>query len=349
MKNRLIGITAAALVLSLSACASDTTQEATDNGSAASTESSLLTVANVVSGTLGDSGFFDDAEKGMVELQVEGHQTTTLQAEVNNPAQWKSNLESVSTGNWDIAIVGTFQMQDILIETAAKYPEQKFIIYDAPVEAPNVASIVYKQNEAAFLAGVLAATATSDTTSFPLSSGSKKVGLVGGMDIPVINDFLYGFRAGVEAVDPSIEVLVSYVGSFNDSAKGYDQGKAMFDQGADVVFQVAGGAGLGALQAAKDANKYGIGVDSNQNDLQPGHVLASSLKNIGNSLVTAVNAAQEGTLDWGSTTAYGLSNDGVGLDYANNGNTVPQAVQDLINQFKQDIIDGKITVPTTLG
>jgi basic membrane protein A len=346
MKKRMIGVLAAsaALALGLSACSGSS-----GGTSTTSAGGGKLSVALAVNGALGDQGFFDDAQRGMVQLKKEGHKTQTLQADVNNPAQWKSNLESVSTGSWSLAVAGTSQMTDIMTATAKKFPAQKFIIFDTVVNAPNVASITYKQNEGSFLAGVLAAYAATDKSSFPLSSGSKTVGVVGGMDIPVINDFVVGFKAGVKAVDSSIKVEVSYVGSFSDSAKGYDQAKAMYADGADVVFQAAGGSGIGVLQAAKDANKYAIGVDQNQNALQPGHVLASMLKHVGNSLVLAVDAAQAGKLKYGKTTSYGLANDGVGLDFDNNSGIVPDAIVKKIDALKQEVIDGKLTVPSASG
>ncbi len=342
MNARRIGLVAAGAILAVALSACSGGGAATPSGSAGG----KLSVALAVNGALGDQGFFDDAQSGMVKIKDAGHKTTTLQADANNPAQWKANLESLSTGSWGIVIAGTSQMTDIMTAAAKKFPSQHYILFDAVVNAPNVASIVYKQNEGSFLAGVLAGLATTDTKTFPLSKGAKTVGLVGGMDIPVINDFVAGFKEGVKAVDPSIKVIVSYVGSFTDSAKGYDQAKGMFGDGADVVFQVAGGSGIGVLQAAKDANKYAIGVDSNQNALQTGHVLASMLKHVGNSLVLAVQDAENGKLKYGATTAYGLANDGVGLDFANNGGIVPQSIIDKIDGYKQQVIDGKITVPT---
>jgi basic membrane protein A len=310
--------------------------------------SSRSSVVNVINGPLGDQGFFDDAARGMAEIEKDGSRIQNIQSDANNPAQWKSNLESVSNGDWDLVITGTSQMVDILAETALKYPDQDYIIYDSVVDAPNVASIVYKQNEGSYLAGVLAALATTNTEVFPLSSGSKKVGLVGGMDIPVINDFVAGFKKGVETVDPSIQVLVSYVGDFADSNRGFDQATAMYDQGADVVFQVAGGAGIGALKAAEESNKYAIGVDSNQNALHQGHILASMLKNIGVSLKSAVDLYASGDLKFGETAEYGLSNDGVSLTFEDNGDIVPQEVQDQIEDYAQRVIDGEIEVPTAL-
>ncbi len=348
MSKRIIGgLSAAVLALALAACGTDTTPaETSATGAPDAGGSTAPSVANVINGPLGDQGFFDDAARGMALMEASGSKIQNLQADAENPAQWKTNLESVSTGDWDMVIVGTSQMIDILTETAPKYPDQSYIIYDSVVEQPNVASIVYRQNEGAFLAGVLAAQVTMNSDEFPLAAGSKKVGVIGGMDIPVINDFVVGFEKGVESVDPSIEVLVSYVGDFVDANRGYDQATVMYDQGADVVFQVAGGAGLGVLRASEDANRYSIGVDSNQNALHPGHVLASMLKNIGVSLDSAVQAFAAGTLEFGKTTEYGLANNGVSLDFADNEGIVPQSIQDEIAAYVQKVIDGDIEVPT---
>lgn len=362
MKNRLTTGVAifAATALTLAACNGDATEEdpaqdaangteteSTDNG-AAENGSDLPSVVNMVNGPLGDQGFFDDAERGMDMIGEAGNEIQTVQSELENPSQWRTNLESVSTGDWDIVVTGTTQMEDILNETAPKYPDQKYIIYDTVVDQPNVASIVYKQNEGSYLAGVLAALATTDTSTFPMANEDKVIGMVGGMDIPVINDFLEGFRMGAHTVDPDIEVLVSYVGDFADANRGYDQTMAMYDQGADVVFQVAGGAGIGVHTAAEEAGKYSIGVDSNQNPLQEGHILASMLKNIGISIHDAVNASAAGELEYGSVTEYGLANDGVSLTFEDNGDIVPQDIQDLITDYAQRVVDGEIEVPTTL-
>lgn len=329
----------AASVLILAACGSDD-----DNGNGGDG----YRVVNIINGTLGDQGFFDDAGRGMQMIEDRGAEIRNVEAAVDNPAQWRSNLESVSTGEWDIVVTGTSQMQEILDQTAAQYPDQNYIYYDDVVNQPNVASIVYKQNEGSYLAGVLAALVTTNSDDFELATGSGTVGVVGGMDIPVIQDFVAGFRAGVEAVDPSIEVLVSFVGDFADSNRGHDLATAMYNQGADVVFQVAGGAGLGVLTAAQDAERYAIGVDSNQNPNHSGYILASMLKNIGISIDTAVAAAQDGTLEFGVVTEYGLANNGVSLTYEDNGDIVPQEYQDQVAEYAELVISGELEVPTTL-
>src|SRR5690606_20474770 len=213
------------------------------------------------------------------------------------------------------------------------------IIYDSVVEQPNITSIVYRQNEGSFLAGVLEAQVTMNADQFPLATGSKKVGVIDGMDIPDINDFVVGFEQGVELV-------YSLHKDFVDANRGFDQAQAMYNQGADVVFQVAGGAGLGVLRASEESGRYSIGVDSNQNQLHPGHILASMLKNIGVSLDSAVAASIAGELEYGTTTEYGLANDGVSLDFDDNEGIVPQEIQDEVARYAQQVVDGEIEVPT---
>jgi basic membrane protein A len=122
----------------------------------------------------------------------------------------------------------------------------------------------------------------------------------------------------------------------------------MYDQGADVVFQVVGGAGIGVLKAAASAKRYAIGVDSNQNQIQPGYVLASMLKNIGASLVSAVNDSAAGKLKYGETTQYGLANKGVGLDFDNDNNIVPADIKAKVDDYGNQVASGKIQVPTAL-
>jgi len=327
---------AAVAALALSGCSS--------SGGGGGDDEKSYAVANVVNGNLGDQGFFDDSETGMTALKKEGIDTKTLQADANNQSQWKANVESVSTGKYDMVVVGTWQMNDILADAAKKYPKQHYVIYDSAVEGENIASILYAQNEGSFLAGVLAATTVKNQTG--LAKGSKSVGVVGGQDAVPITEFVAGFEAGVKAVDPEMDVQKAFVGDYVNSTKAYDQATAMYQKGAGVVYAVAGQAGLGVLKASKESNKFSIGVDSNQNEIQPGHILASMRKFIGNSIVTAVEADQAGELKYGETTTYNLENDGVGLDFEKNGDLVPADVMKSVEDYKAKIISGEITVPT---
>ncbi len=235
-------------------------------------------------------------------------------------------------------------MHDNLAEVAPQYPDQKYVFFDDQLDLPNVLSVKYAQNDGSYLAGALAGLVTTDTASFPLSKGAKKVGLVAGMDLPVIQDFIVGFKQGVAAVDPSIEVQVAFIGNFNDAQKAYDLTTNVFNNGADIVYNVAGPAGLGILKAAADANKYGIGVDSDQNGLHPQNVVASMLKEIGNSLYDSVHQIRDGKAPFGKLVVYGLKNDGVGLVY--NDALVPQSVKDKIEALKQKVVSGEVTVDT---
>ncbi|MCW2288150.1 BMP family protein [Leucobacter luti] len=341
MNKHIYGAVALAAVaaLALSGCSASGGSDAGGGG-----DKESYAVANVVNGNLGDQGFFDDSETGMTTLKEQGVTTKTLQADANNQSQWKANVESVSTGKYDVVVVGTWQMNDILADAAKKYPKQHYVIYDSMVEGDNIASILYAQNEGSFLAGVLAATTVKNQTG--LAAGAKNVGVVGGQDAVPITEFVAGFEAGVKAVDPEMEVQKAFVGDYVNSTKAYDQATAMYQKGAGVVYTVAGQAGLGALKAAKESNKFAIGVDSNQNQIQPGHILASMRKFIGNSIVTAVDADQNGELKYGETATYNLENDGVGLDFENNDDLVPEDVMKSVEDYKAKIISGEITVPT---
>lgn len=363
-RSRLPAILVGAVV-ALAACSSNNGGASTAASAAASAASSAaasaagssapssvapinFSAALVVSGNLGDKGFFDSAEAGVVRAVNElGITQKTLQASPTDPAQWLQNLQAVSDGSYNVVIAGSTQQHDNVTTAATAHPDQHYIFFDDQVALPNVLSIEYKQNEGSYVAGVLAGLVTTDTADFPLSKGTKTVGLVGGMDIPVINDFVVGFKQGAKSVDSSINVIVSYAGSFSDPNKGYNLTQAMYDQGADIVFAVAGGTGLGVLKASADSNKYSIGVDSDQNGLYPGHVLASMVKRVDNSLFDSIKAAINGTAQWGQLIYYGLQNAGVGLIIDTT--DVPQSVQDKITAATALVANGSVTVDTAIG
>jgi basic membrane protein A len=340
MSRRLFAVLAFAFVpiLLLTACGS---------GSNGTGGSKSIRAALVLPGPLGDKGFFDSAAGGLQRMHDQlGAQTKVLQSDSKNPSDWLQNLQSVSGQNYDLVITGAQPMRDNLSQVAKASPNQKFLYFDDVVKQPNVASIVYKQNEGSFLAGVLAGQVTTDSKAFPLSKKSKKIGFVGGMDIRLINDFLVGFKTGVATIDPGIEVMTSYTGTFSDPQKGFAQAQTMFDQGADLVYAVAGRSGLGVLKAAQGANRYSIGVDSNQNGLYPGHVLASVVKHVDNSLFDLANNYKQGSLVTGKTYTYGLSNNGIGLVLDQK--DVPSSVAGKIDLAQAKVANGQIKVPSAL-
>jgi Uncharacterized ABC-type transport system, periplasmic component/surface lipoprotein len=176
-----------------------------------------------INGTLGDKSFFDSANRGL-EMAVKdlGVDGKVIEGGYD-PAKWQPDLEQLAQGDSEVIIIGTWQMVDAVTAVAPKHPDKKFIIFDTSVDYSkgnlgNVYSILYKQNEASFLVGALAAMIT--TSNMPLANKDKVIGFLGGMDIPVINDFKVGYIQGAKYIDPEVKVLVSYAASFNDPAKG---------------------------------------------------------------------------------------------------------------------------------
>jgi basic membrane protein A len=206
------------------------------------------------------------------------------------------------------------------------------------VDLPNVRSVIFSEQEGSYLVGMLAA----------MASQTGKVGFVGGMDIPLIRKFACGYVQGVKAANPDAEVFQNMTGTtgaaWNDPVKGGELAKSQIDRGADVVYHAAGGTGIGVLQAAADAGMLGIGVDSNQNYLHPGHVLTSMLKRVDNATYDAMMDVQNG--EWTSgIQVMGLAEEGVG--YAvdeNNEELITPEMKTAVEEAKAKIIAGEIEV-----
>lgn len=231
-------------------------------------------------------------------------------------------------------IVGVGFSQGASIEKAAKEnPKMQFAIIDFVVDQPNVQSIVFKEQEGSFLVGMMAA----------LASKSGKVGFIGGMDIPLIRKFQCGFEQGAKYANPKAEVFANMTGTtpaaWNDPTRGGELAKAQFAKGADVIFAAAGGTGMGVYQAAKDNGKLAIGVDSNQNHLQPGTMLTSMVKRVDVAVYNAFKGTKPGI------SSLGLKEGGV--DYAldqHNAKLVTADMKAKVDAAKADIIAGKIKV-----
>jgi basic membrane protein A len=313
-------------------------------GAAYAVAAEKFSAVYVMSDNLGDKGFNDSAAAGFHRAEKEGVRIKLLQASPSDPQLWRQNLEATSnSGTWSAIFTGP-GMHDNLAAVAPKHPDQKYVYFDDELLLPNVLSVKYAQNEGSYLVGALAAAVATDKTTFQLGTGTKKVGIVAGMDLPVIQDFIVGFRQGVATIDPSVDVQVSFIGNFNDAQKAYELTRNMLNGGVDVVYNVAGPAGLGILKAAADANKYAIGVDSDQNGLYPKNVIASMLKQIGNSIYDTSKQIEEGKAPMGTLETYGLKNDGVALVY--NDALVPAAAKAKVEAAKAKVLSGEIKVDT---
>lgn len=319
-----------------------------------------LKVVLYVNGTLGDKSFFDSAARG-VEMAAEefGIRGKVIEGGYD-PARWEPDIAQLCEGDWDIIIAGTWQLQEFLEKYAPQYPEKKFFTYDTSVNydlegMDNVYSILYSQNEGSFLMGALAAIVTK--SSMPAANADLTVGFLGGMDIPVINDFKVGFEEGAKYVDPNVKVLITYAGAFSDPAKGKELTLAMFDQGADITFNVAGETGLGGIDAAKERGRYTLGVDSDQYLLfadtdaeKASYIVTSMMKNVDLSIYRAIKMHLDGTLVYGAAEVLGLAKNGVGV--AENENYTKLVSEDVRNQMKEieeKIISGEIAVGTAFG
>ncbi|TBW39244.1 BMP family ABC transporter substrate-binding protein [Siculibacillus lacustris] len=276
---------------------------------------------------------FNGAEKFHKETSVEFRDF-----EIQNDAQREQALRNFARkGNSPIVAIG-FTQATAIEKVAKEFPDLKFAIVDMVVDLPNVRSIVFKEQEGSYLVGVLAAQA----------SKSKKLGFVGGMDIPLIRKFSCGYVGGAKSIDPKIEVFQNMTGTtgaaWNDPVKGGELAKSQIDRGADVIYHAAGGTGLGVLQAAADAGKLGIGVDSNQNHLHPGKVLTSMLKRVDVAVYDAFADAKADKWTAG-VKVLGLKEGGVGwADDANNKALVTAEARAAVEKAAADIVSGKVVV-----
>lgn len=319
--------------------------------------SDKLKVVLYMNGNLGDRSFFDSAYSGVSRAEKElGIEVRAIEGGYN-PANWAPDVEQLCQGDWDIIICGSYQLQDIVQDLAPLYPDKKFILYDTDVDyslgnLDNVYSILYSQNEGSYLAGVLAALIT--TSNLTYANPQKRIGFIGAMDIPVINDFMVGYRQGAKSVDPQIETLIAYVGDFDDPAKAKELSLAMFDQGVDIAFNGAAASGLGLLDAGAEKKRYTIGVDSDQyllykesNPERASFIVTSMLKNVGESIFRALEMHIAGTLPYGKVENLGIEEKSVGLaDNENFRRVVPQEFFDKIKEAEEGIKSGRIVVDT---
>ncbi len=359
------------LVLSLGACAAPAAPaadsgaaadagDATAEGDAAAPAGEPLNVLLFINGSLGDKSFFDSAQRGIDRAVEElGIEADTIET-TYDATQWEPALvDALANGDYDVVVLGTSNLVEYVQRIAPQYPDVSFIFYDDTVnyeacenQCANVYSMLYKQNEGSYLAGVYAAAMT--TQEMDGMNPDPIIGSVGGQEIPVILDFMVGYEQGARDTNPDIEVIRQFADSWNDPAKGKELAKAQYSQGADIVFQIAGGTGQGVFEAAAEDGKYAIGVDSDQalavadaDPAQAERILTSMLKNIDNSIVRALQLHIEGTLPYGEVENLGIAEGGVGLArneyYEQN---TPDSVKQLVDEAEAKVTSGEIVVET---
>ncbi|MGF7012255.1 basic membrane protein A [Lachnospiraceae bacterium PF1-22] len=317
-----------------------------------------LKICFVVTGQLGDKSFNDSANEGVTRIaETLGCSTKVIEIG-RDQTKWQPTFEDLAEGGeYDIIITNGSNAGELIQNLSGDYPEQKFILFDTEIEGdyPNVYSISYKQNEGSYLAGILAAMVT--TSDMEGVNPDKKIGFIGGSEHPIITDFLVGYIEGAKSVDEDIKVYVSYIGSWDDTAKGKETAIAQFNQGVDITFPAAEQAGLGCVEAAVEMNKYIIGVDSDQAMLfdesgpeKANVILTSVLKEVGNSLVRAIEMEQAGTLEWGTFEKLGLKENGAGIaDNKYYQKNVPDEIKTAVEAGREEVMAGNIVVTSALS
>ena len=386
MKKIFALLLALVMVFSLVACASKTetpatetkteetatettTEEKTEEPAAteetteepAAEEGKVYNVAYLVNGNLGDKSFFDSAEAGLAQLKADGridYVTIEMGGTDEDQPTWLSTLYDVSEdGGYDLIICGTYQMPDYLKEVATQYPDQLYAIFDDTTyvgENKNVVNLSYRQNDMGYLVGVYAACMTVDTNVANINEDAV-VGFVGGVDSPVINDFLIGFIEGAQSVNPDIKVDTRYTNDYVDTAIAKEYGLSMInDNKCDIIWGVAGNAGNGAAEAALETGKaWFIGVDSDQEltfspDLAA-ITLTSGLKNIGNSLVWLFDEWDAGRTYWGQVVELGIAEGGVGIVTDKNYDKLASAeTKAAVEAAQNAILNGEVVVDSAL-
>lgn len=307
-----------------------------------------LKVAVVLHGTLGDKSFFDSAAAGMEKAKADLPVDVKIIELGYDRSKWESGFADAVDGGYDVVIAGTFDMTGFIVKYAPDYPDVKFIDFDdapdfAACTCSNVLGVMYGTSTAGYLAGYAAAKV----------SQSGILGTILGMEFPTVTDFKTGFDQGAKDANPNVQILNAVAGAFNDSAKGKEIALAQLNQGADVIFPIAGSTGLGALQAVMDAKKLAVGVDSDQASIfaaagdqaQADVIFTSVEKKVGESLYIALKGTIDGTQEYGKRIVLGIKDGAVGISKnAQYEKLVPAEIRAEVEAKEKAIIAGEITV-----
>jgi basic membrane protein A len=339
--TRLLLALLAALVLALGACGGDDEESAgeTTTGGAEALKVGL----NTDLGQLNDRGFNQLAYEGLKRAQAElGVQGRVLESK--SASDYVPNMTTLARQGYDLIIGVGFAQGDAIATAAKQFPNTKFVIIDVDQTSlkgkpSNVIGMLFREEQAGYLAGYLAGLKARELNK-------RVVGSVGGFKEPPVDRFIAGYQAGAKAAAPGVKTLNGYSSDWDDQAKCKEIALNQIAAGAQVVFQVAGGCGLGALDAARERSVWGIGVDADQSFLGP-HVLTSALKKVDEGVFRTIESVQDGTWQGGRNVTFSLAQDGVGLG------TISKDVSETdlakLNNVMEQIASGQIQVPRELG
>ena len=311
-------------------CGTTSTEE-----SSAASDIKIGMVADL--GGINDESFNQSAWEGLQQAQKDlGIEIKVIESK--QASEYLPNMESLLDEDVDMVIGVGYTMKEDIQKQAENYPDKQFVLIDETYDTipENVTPILFRENEAAYLTGLIAGKMTK----------TNNVGFIGGIQTPVVSRFEYGYKAGVKEANDKTNVNVQYAGTFSDAAKGKSIANQMYGNGSDIILSAAGGTGLGAIESAKEQNKYAIGVDRDQSDLAPENVLTSALKKVIVRVYDTVKEFVEGKLKGGQEKVYGLKEDGVGIPETTK-NLVPQDIIDYVNEMIEKIKNDEIKVPST--
>ncbi|MGT2929739.1 BMP family lipoprotein [Streptococcus dentasini] len=345
MNKKIIGLGLAAVaVFTLAACS-----RSSQSGSDSSVKAAIVTDT----GGVDDKSFNQSAWEGLQAWAKENKlkkDTDYTYFQSDDESQYATNLDSAVSKGYNLIFGIGYNLHDAVSEAAESNSDTNYVIIDDVIkDQDNVASVLFADNEGAYLAGIAAA----------MQSKTGKVGFVGGVESDTITRFETGFKAGVASVDKNIEVETQYVGNYNDSAKGQTIAASMYSGGVDVIYHAAGGSGKGVFSQAKEINEgldsnsdekvWAIGVDRDQSEegnytasdgKKSNFILTSTIKEVGTVVKDISNDQLDGKKFEAKTTTYGLKDKGVDIVTKN----LPDDIKKAVDQAKKDIIDGKTKV-----
>lgn len=298
----------------------------------------------IAQGGLGDQSYNDLAFSGFQKaVEAAGIEGKPVESK-DVVAQAADILRRASDADFGLVVDLEYSHGEPMLEVAKDYPDTKYVILNQVRDGANIASVLFQEQEGSYLAGTLAALVTTDISIKGINA-EPIIGVIGGTKSAGIDKFIAGYIEGAKAANPDVQVKVAYSNNFGDPAIGLQMAKAMFEEGADIIYQVAGGTGMGVIQAAREAGHYAIGVDTDQDGVAPGAVLASMVKRTDIAVESLVKDYAGDKFPGGKTVTFGLKENGVGLSEMKHTKAmIPAATLEKVEAAKQAILSGQIKV-----
>jgi len=328
----LVGLLSGCASLSSKVTSESTTSVLPENTESADNNTKIAIV--FATGGLGDKSYNDMVYDGA--MRAEKELGVLIQyVEPNEIAEFEGHhREFAKSKNYDLIMGVGFDQTDAITKVAAEFPEQRFLWIDGTGGSDNIASVAFKDHEKAFLMGILVG----------MNTETNKVGFIGGMDIPLIEQYAAGYEAGLNYINPNIEMTKKFVGAWNDVNTAKELALSIYDAGADIIYSAAGGSSIGVHAAAKDADKLSASSTGNMIGLDPDHIIACSVRNLDEVVYQYITKVADGSFEPG-TYLEGLAEGAVGIvNEGSNVNLVPSTL-DVMQQAERDIISGKLAIP----